>query len=335
MHLFMSPRSLFICAAFSAAAASLPARAQLVLPGAAPPAPIGATVAPAAGGTKSKGAGKDGARAASPANPAEAGASAITKAPGEETIVGRQFQRHGSEGLIAFEKGPAGLTIGKLGLVGYQISKPAEFCRVEISASNIDLKPQARHQGLVSYRADLAACPFSLDVLDGAVFVYAKTCEFQQADCKVEPAGIWGPSGDSIGAAEAANIEKLRGRADKDARAGFRAVLASAHGDRTRVKEIARDQASFSSVREETCRDYSREDKHGFCASRVTLARAVALSAVQRGERSVAADGEDGEKLLSPTIEKKKPVARRKPAKAATRISAPAPSSPLNAGFAR
>jgi hypothetical protein len=164
-------------------------------------------------------------------------------------------------------------------LIGYQISRPAEFCRVEVSESRISLKTEQRYQGLLSFQLELAACPFSIDVLDGAVRARGEICAFKEADCNVDPSGIWGPPGASIGPEQAKSIEKIRAGADKDARAAYRAALSRFAGDRSRTKEITRDQAGFSSVREEACRDYDREDKHGFCASRVTLARAVALSA--------------------------------------------------------
>ena len=45
------------------------------------------------------------------------------------------------------------------------------------------------------------------------------------------------------------------------------------------VKDIAADQAGFSAKRDEICRDYVREDQHGFCSLRVTEARALSLSA--------------------------------------------------------
>lgn len=302
-----------------------PTRAQLVLPGAAPPTPAGTVVTPTdrkPGPQKPKGAGATNDSKGDSAGLNEPG-SATTRAPGEETVAGRQFQRHGSEGLMVFEKSAAGLAVGKLVLIGYKISRPAEFCRIEIAASNVALKPQSHYQGLLSYRVDMASCPFSLDVLDGAVRARGAMCAFTESDCKVDVAGIWGPPGDSIGPVEAASIEKLRGKADRDARAGFRSVLHTAGGDRNRVKEVARDQASFSSAREEACRDYAREEKHGFCASRVTLARAVALSAVLRGEATAVEDGEDGERLLTP-VEPKKPRAPRKK----TRLAAPAQATP-------
>ncbi len=41
----------------------------------------------------------------------------------------------------------------------------------------------------------------------------------------------------------------------------------------------ARDQAQFSSTREEVCRAYAEETKHGFCSTRLTEARAASLRA--------------------------------------------------------
>jgi hypothetical protein len=48
---------------------------------------------------------------------------------------------------------------------------------------------------------------------------------------------------------------------------------------------VAREQASFSSEREQTCRDFNREGNHGFCAAKFTEARALSLRA-----RTAAAD---------------------------------------------
>ena len=40
--------------------------------------------------------------------------------------------------------------------------------------------------------------------------------------------------------------------------------------DRNTIRSLAHEQAAFSSEREEMCRDYAREDQHGFCAARFT-----------------------------------------------------------------
>ena len=62
-------------------------------------------------------------------------------------------------------------------------------------------------------------------------------------------------------------------------RANFRALLASAGKDEAAIKAIAGEQAGFSSEREVACRDYAHEDSTGFCALRLTQARAFALEA--------------------------------------------------------
>lgn len=262
-------------------------QAQLVLPGAVAPTPAGSAPAAAAGAASAK---KRGKKASGKGGGPESGGVASTRAPGEETVAGRQFQRNGASGVLALERPAKALEMSKLVLIGYQISKPAELCRVDISGGKINLTPGPRHEGLISYQVELEACPVSMDILEGAVRLRGRVCEFKAADCSADPSGVWGPPGASIGEAEAKAIEKLRGKADKDARAGFRAALQKAGGDKSQSTQIVRDQASFSSAREELCRDYAREDKHGFCASRVTLARAVALSAQLRGEGAANPD---------------------------------------------
>lgn len=268
---------------------TLPATAQMMLPGATAATPAGATPqSNQSGGAKS--AKK---RSSSDAAAGESASFVAARPPGEETVIGHQFQRNGSSGVIALERPAKTLEMSKLAVVGYQISKPSEACRVEIGGGKISVAPATRFEGLLSYQIQMEACPFSMDILDGAVRVRGKMCEFAAADCKADPSGVWGPSGASIGDAEAKNIERVRGNADKSARAGFRALLQAAHGDKARTKDAAREQASFSSVREEICRDYAREDKHGFCASRITMARATAISAQLHGDAAPAGEGAD------------------------------------------
>ncbi len=264
--------------ALGALAPLSPAMAQLILPGALPPS-AQSTVAPPAGAPA--GAPHPGGQPAPPKTVA-------AKPPGEETIVGRQLLRNGAAGVMAIEKTANGLEIGKLALVGFQISKPTEICRVEVGGGPISLRPAERRDGLLSFDAGLEACPFSLDVLEGAARARGKTCDFTAADCRVDPSGVWGPQGASIGPQEAKEIERQRGRVENEARANFRALLAAAKGNKVRVKEIAREQASFSSSREEICRDYAREDQHGFCASRITMAHVVALAAELHGPEKPA-----------------------------------------------
>jgi hypothetical protein len=277
--------------------AAPPAFAQLMLPGAQPQS-ASSSVAPPAGGGGSGGGSKR--RSGDGSKPAPISAPA-SRPPGEDAVAGRQLARNGASGVMAFDKASGALAISHLALVGYQISRPSEVCRVEVSAdSPISLKSAARREGLFTFDAELEACPFSLDILDGAARVRGKTCDFVAADCRVDPAGVWGPSGAGIGPEESKTIEKTRAKAETEARASFRALLAVNKKDRARVKEIAREQASFSSAREEICRDYAREDKHGYCSSRITMAHAVALSAELHGPAGEGAPP-------APTPKKKRP----------------------------
>ena len=61
-------------------------------------------------------------------------------------------------------------------------------------------------------------------------------------------------------------------------RANFKRLLTTTK-DRPTIMGYARDQAQFSSTREEVCRAYAGETRHGFCATRLTEARAATLRA--------------------------------------------------------
>ncbi len=239
-----------------------PAQAQLMLPGAVPSAPVGAPDTPTTGG---------------PAKPA---APPPVKTPGEESITRKELRRNGSTGLVSFELQGKDLQITRLTLPGRQISRPADICRVDVSGGPFTLKPVGKHEGLSRYEASIEACPIVIDVLEGAVQVQAPggVCTFKEADCNASPTGIWGPPPSSFKADEAKNIEKARAAADNTARTYFRALL-NVTTDKQKVRAIAAEQAAFSSRREEMCRDYAREDVFGYCAARITEARAVALRA--------------------------------------------------------
>ena len=72
-----------------------------------------------------------------------------------------------------------------------------------------------------------------------------------------------------------------RGEADRVVDAARRDLLVAdqAGKDRQMVSRIAREQAAFSSKREELCRAYARETQHGYCALVATQARSLAVSA--------------------------------------------------------
>jgi hypothetical protein len=257
-------------AALALALSASNAAAQMMLPGALQAAPEGG---PAAG---------------APAAPSAAfGAAkpkpAAAKPPGDEAILDRDLARNGSDGLMRFGRtAGAKLEITALSLAGDQISHPGEACRLEVVAgAPIEAKANGRPQGLLRYDVGVEACPFSLDVLDGAVLVAgaAKACDFPAADCRVELSGLWGPAATALDDKQIKRFEHARGVAESTMRSNFRALLAGAGADKTAVKAIASEQAGFSSEREVICRGYAGEDAHGFCHLRLTQARAFALQA--------------------------------------------------------
>lgn len=257
----------FLIVVLAALLIGAPARAQLLLPGALQASP------PAAGSGGQNPAGT------MPGKPK----LAAPKLPSESTIFGRELTRDGFAGIIAFGSASGkGIEITRLSLAGEQISHPHEQCRVEVVAdAPIQTKFAGRPNGVSRYEVEIAACPFSFDVLDGAVIVtrVPPTCDFPAADCRAAPAGLWGPPGNSFGPDQVKQFERERGHAESAMRAAFRALLANAGKDREAIKKIASGQAAFSSERDVTCRDYVGEEVHGFCALRITQARAFALQA--------------------------------------------------------
>jgi hypothetical protein len=251
---------------------ALPAFAQLQLPGAlGQPAPAGTTAPPPTEAPKEK-----------PKPP-------ILRAPSEDAAVGRTLLRNGTTGMLVIERAGKDLRVQKLALTGDQISKPNEHCRVEVSGTPLSLMSEGKPAGLSRYKLALEICPFSFDVLDGAVLASngSKTCEFKAADCQVDPAGLWGPRASELGPERVKEFERARAHAESTVRADFRALLAAAGKDKQQTKAIAAEQAGFSSEREEKCRTYAGEDVHGFCALRLTEARAISLGARLAGVEEI------------------------------------------------
>ncbi|WP_156898273.1 hypothetical protein [Methylocapsa acidiphila] len=284
-------RHVFPAAILALISVSSLARAQLMLPGALQAPPAG-----------SETPGSD--RGAAPAPPKPIG----LKPPTDASVIGRDLLRDGSSGLIAFQRGAAkDLQITHLVLAGAAISSPSEDCRVEVvAATPIEAKFIGLPNGLARYEVAVEACPFSLELLDGAVLVAREqgACDFAAADCRADPAGFWGPAAESIDAAQIKQLERARGQAEANMRANFRVLLKSAGKDKAAIKRIAGEQAGFSSQREMICRNYRQEDAHGFCALRMTQARALALEAAfnrkgeaQAGENSAKAEGKRKPKL--------------------------------------
>lgn len=271
--------------ALSPLAFSTDAHAQLQLPGAftrtAPSAPSPSSPDRPGSSTRDAPGGR---------TPSYAGKAVKIRAPSEKTLAGSALMHNGRRGLIRFGKTVEGVVLERMVLSGDVISRPGDTCKVEVPGAPFNARFDGFSDGLRRYKVEVKSCPFTFVVLDGAMIVtYSKssisnalgagTCVFKEKDCRGYLGGIWGPSGRSFGKKTSRSIEKARGRSERDARSNFRALLRAAGRDRSRIRAVAADQAGFSARREVRCRDYLREHVHGYCASRITQARAIRLGA--------------------------------------------------------
>jgi hypothetical protein len=232
------------------------------------------------------------------------------KPPAVEAVAGKTFGLSGTRGSLTVEKTAGDLLVSGLTLAGDKISQPNQACEVALGDDGpLKLKPLGAPDGVLRYELDSTACPLQFDVLNGALRTTSPggACAFVQADCRVDGAGLWGPPGSSFGEAEAKALEKERATAEKTLRAHFRGLLARLRKDKPATQAAVREQAAFNSQRAQTCRDYDREETHGFCALRLTEARDFQLQT-----RLAAANGKGD----------KKPD--KKPEKTADRKGAPA-----------
>ena len=242
-----------------------PSSAQLALPGAAPAAPEGATAA-----SKPKKAHKSGSGGkTSDAKPTAAGVA---------SLVGRPLMLNGKSGLLQISGDDNAITVEKLQLAGEGVSDSSQRCVVDIVGETpIEATSVGRPDGLERFEAKVPACPIDFDVLDGAVLVPTQitACVFKAADCQTTPGGLWGPDGASL-VGDAAKIVKERAEAERTMGKILHAIEDRAE-DSPRAADVVRDQNGFAGQREELCRDYVKESVHGYCALRVTEARAALL----------------------------------------------------------
>ncbi|MCO5090450.1 hypothetical protein [Bosea sp. (in: a-proteobacteria)] len=219
------------------------------------------------------------------AAPAQPGAPAGPKPPampairvaGEDAILGKVLHRHGHRGEAVFSKTAAGYGL-RLALDGFQSANLIESCAVSFGETPVPVTPLGRPDGVPRYRLEAPVCPIVLDVLDGAFLVVepAEPCIVEAAQCRIDPRGLWGPDARTL-AGQAKEIEKARGSAERAVREGYRTLTAKS--DAVEQRTIAREQAGFSAEREMICRDFQREGQLGFCAARITEARAASLRA--------------------------------------------------------
>ena len=226
------------------------------------------------------------------------GGAALGKPPGGEGLAGHSLSLNGAGGTLEFSRLDKGLLVKALALVGEQTAKPGESCEVKVALpAPLAASPAGQPAGLLRYDVAFEACPFSFDVLDDAVLISSSslTCDFKQAGCQVTVSGLWGPGSASFTPAKAKEIEHARTRWEAAVRAAFRDATALAK-DNNAVKQAAKEQAGFSSEREEKCRDYAGEGSFGFCAARLTQARAFGLRARTAQALVVDTAGKKGKK---------------------------------------
>ena len=252
-------------------AAPGPARAQMELPGAVAPTPEGTSVSPGAARPKPR------TRAPGELPPA---AAAPAKVPAALSLAGQTLSLNGRKSQITFEAHDKDLSVTRLVLAGQKVSSARDECLVTVPATPVGVTELGRPNGLVRFKLNLPVCPITYDVLDGAVLAIGDppSCEFPDADCKVVADGLWGPQPASLGPVQAKALEKARAQAEASVRNDYR-LLVSLTKDRPTIMGYAREQAGFTSAREEICRDYSGEGRHNFCAVRLTEARVAALKA--------------------------------------------------------
>ena len=305
-------RSIFHTAAIFLSLTPAVSHAQMVLPGAVTsPTPVGQSGAPPALHRPSNNSGN---------NPGGEAAVdhhfALARPPAVETIIGKPLSLSGARGVVQVEKSGTELRLSRLTLAGDKISQPNQTCEVTMGdAESLALEPMGAPDGVLRYELVSSACPLQFDVLNGALRATSPngSCAFPQADCRADAAGLWGPPGDSFGEAQVKSIERERTMLENDIRAHFRSLLTKNKKDKAATQAAVKEQAGFSASRAQTCRDYDREDAHGFCALRLTEARDYRL------QTRLAADnpGKKDIKVANPTA---KPAAH-KPA-----VAKPAPA---------
>ncbi len=229
------------------------------------------------GGSSSDPAATDGGNAAPVKHRAKHRPRIDRKAPDAIAVEDRPLLLNGTGGQLRLSRGEGGsLKIDKFTLAGEVVSNPTQKCRIDIVGETpITATSQGAPDGLARYTADIPACPLTFDVLDGAVLVPAQNsaCVFQAADCQASPGGLWGPDVAQL-EGDAKQFAKDRTSADVGLQEALK--ILQKH-DKGAAAALAREQNDFAAQRDDTCHDYVGEPKYGYCASRLTAARAALL----------------------------------------------------------
>ncbi len=299
-------RPIFLASLLFLSLFAAPARAQMQLPGAVgAPTPAGQSVAPPAASAPKR-------------DEAFSGHFTAARPPGADNVVDKPLSLLGLRGALQIGKAGDDLVVTRFVAIGDKISHPNQSCEVSMGADGpIRLKLLGTPDGVRRFELDSSACPLQFDVLNGAVRARSPggPCAFAEADCRIDAAGLWGPSGGGFSDTQIKSIEKERGAMENAVRSHFRILLSKYRKDKPAAEAAIKEQAAFSAERAQACRDYDHEEAVGFCALRLTEARDYRLQARLAGE-GVAAGKEKPKKPARP---------RPKPASAA-QAPAPAPT---------
>lgn len=195
--------------------------------------------------------------------------------PKEEPLIGRTLLQNGQAGTMKLEKTKDIVSL-RVSLPGSKTDTSGETCRIDFAGEPVVLGNAGRPRGLQRYKAE-GFCPIEIEILDGAVLVVgpAQPCVAEAQQCRADARGLWGPDWRSL-MAQSKDIEKARIAAESAVQSRWKDVMTrSGAGEK---RSLAVEQAGFTSRRAELCRDFVNEEKHGFCALKITEARAATLA---------------------------------------------------------
>jgi hypothetical protein len=204
-------------------------------------------------------------------------------APKLDAVLDRPLRLNGAEGLMTIEKRGDSIVVSKLTLAGESLVNSAQKCEIRIEGErSIPVAALGSVDGLTRYEAALPACPLRFDLLDGSVLVPTQqaACVFQAAECQASPSGLWGPDRVAL-AKHVEAISTARKRAEKELAENFKR-LSGLYKGKPESKELSAEEEAFAGRRDEICHDYEGEAELGYCASRITYARAANLAARAR-----------------------------------------------------
>ncbi len=254
-------------AAGLAAGATVAFAQPMQLPGAAGATPQGTVQPPPPEVPRAPGAGQGG----------PARASLSLRAIADDAIVGQALMHEGRHSRVVMERVRGGFAL-RFSMDGYQTTNLLEPCSVSFGEQAVPLESLGRPAGLPRFRLQAPVCPIVFDVLGNAMLVVEprEPCVVEAAQCRLIPRGLWSPDGRGL-VALAGELTRQRAAAEAQVREGFRILSERSGPDDKRM--VAREQAGFSSEREQICREFNREVNHGFCAVKITEARAHSLKA--------------------------------------------------------